>query len=523
MPELPSHKTRIVCTIGPASRSPKTLERMIRAGMNVARLNLAHGDFESHRETIAAIRMAADRLGKRVTLLADLPGPKLRVGRLGVDIAELRRGQMVRLVGLDAENAAEGVTSGASTLPTLESPAVCLDRTTALDIPLSLPTIPSSLQPGDDVFLNDGLIQLRIQQIVDAGEADAPLQSERMGAASAAESTGLRATPTRVALARVVVGGELRYRDGISLPGIDLGISAFTERDRELLAFAVGERVEAVGISFVQGPDDVIAVRSCARALGANPFIIAKIERSQAVDCIDSILAKADGLMVARGDLGVDIPIDRIAIVQKLLISRANAMGKPVITATQMLESMTENRRPTRAEVADVSNAILDGTDCVMLSEETAMGQFPVDAVTVMARVAASTERYREGMRRPAADATTVPEVLAQEAAATAERLGAKYIIVPTETGATARSVARLRPQAWIIAFSPFEDACHRLQFSRGVHPVFVPEAARAPLVGSNVDWHFVSRRWVMNRNLRSGLAVVIQGNNRLEVIDLGS
>jgi pyruvate kinase len=522
MAELPSHKTRIVCTIGPASKAPKTLERMIRGGMNVARLNLAHGDFESHRATIAAIRAAADKVGKRVTLLADLPGPKLRVGRLSVDVAELRRGQTVRLTsaadGLPVSDASRpagasagsggAAASAASAAPGGPADPVCTGASGAdsgdlpglLDIPLSLPIIPDSLKAGDDIFLNDGLIQLRVHQIVE-DKAD---------------------TAGRAVLARVVVGGELRYRDGISLPGIDLGISAFTERDRELLAFALAEGVEAVGISFVQGPDDVLAVRTCARALGGDPFIIAKIERSQAVDCIDSILACADGLMVARGDLGVDIPIDRIAIVQKLLISRANAAGKPVITATQMLESMTENRRPTRAEVADVSNAILDGTDCVMLSEETAMGQFPVDAVTVMAHVAASAERYREGMRRPAADATTIPEVLAQEAAATAERLGARYIVVPTETGTTARSVARLRPQAWIIAFSPMERSCHRLQFSRGVHPVFVPEAARAPLVGSSVDWHFVARRWVGTRKLRPGLAVVVQGNNRLEVIDLG-
>ncbi len=488
MSALPKHKTRIVCTIGPASKAPYVLERMIRRGLNVARLNLAHGDFDSHRATIAAIRAAADRVGKRVTLLADLPGPKLRVGRLNTEVAELRRGQLVRLIGRDLAEEASAAVSGAKT---------------SLDIPLSLPSIPVSLKAGDDVFLNDGLIQLRIQQITEA-----PRDCY---------------TPTRAAIARVVVGGELRYRDGISLPGIDLGISAFTDRDRELLAFALAEGVEAVGVSFVQGPDDVAAVRSCAHALGCNPFIIAKIERSHAVNCIDSILALADGLMVARGDLGVDMPIDQIAIVQKLLISRANAAGKPVITATQMLESMTQNRRPTRAEVSDVSNAILDGTDCVMLSEETAMGQFPVDAVSVMARVAASAERYKEGMRRPAADGHTVPKVLAQEAAATAERLGARYIIVPTETGATARSVARLRPQAWIIAFSPFEDVCHRLQFSRGVHSVFVPEAARAPMVGSSVDWHFVARRWFRLQKLKPGLAVVIQGNNRLEVIDLGA
>jgi pyruvate kinase len=483
MTALPKHKTRIVCTIGPASKPPRILERMIRSGMNVARLNLAHGDFDSHRETIAAIRAAAAKVGKRVTLLADLPGPKLRVGELGVEVTYLRRGQLVQLAGLD------------------EKRAGCEDGSEHLVIPLSLPSMPTSLKLGNDIFLNDGLIQLRVCRTPTASDEEPDSRED--------------------VFARVVVGGELRYRDGISLPGIDLGISAFTEHDRDLLAFALSEGVEAVGISFVQGPEDVLAVRSAARSLGGNPFIVAKIERSQAVDRIDSILEVADGLMVARGDLGVDIPIERIAVVQKLLIRRANMAGRPVITATQMLESMTENRRPTRAEVTDVSNAILDGTDCVMLSEETAMGQFPVDAVSVMARVAESTERYTPGLQHPSPDGTTVAEVLAQEAAATAELLGARYIVVPTETGTTARNVARLRPRAWIVAFSPSEDSCHRLQFSRGVHPVHVPEAARASMIGSSVDWHFVARRWINLQKLKPGLAVVIQGNNRLEVVDL--
>ena len=263
----------------------------------------------------------------------------------------------------------------------------------------------------------------------------------------------------------------------MSLPGIDLGISAFTERDRELLAFALAEGVDAVAVSFVQGPQDVRAVREAAAALGYAPFIVAKIERSQAVEQIDAILEVCDGLMVARGDLGVEIPIERVAVAQKRLISRANAAGRPVITATQMLESMTENRRPTRAEVTDVSNAVLDGTDCVMLSEETAMGQFPVDAVSVMAAVTSTTERHLPGTQRPAADATSVRGVLAQETAITAERLSARYILVPTETGATARAIARLRPRAWVVAFSPCQETCQQLQFSRGVYPVFVPEA----------------------------------------------
>ncbi len=540
MNELPLHKTSIVCTIGPASSSPRVLERMTKAGMRVARLNLAHGDYDTHRQTIAAIRGAAERLGRRVTLLADLPGPKLRVGKLRAEVVELRRGQLVRLVAVGAGDAAADAGSKRDGSAGSVSPASGADGLSGadslLDIPLSLPALPASLKPGDDIFLNDGLIQLRVQQVATVAASAAPLPDGQPLSALATQGAGgpgpreagdlapqePGSPGPREAIARVVVGGELRYRDGINFPGMDLGISAFTEDDRELLAFAIAEGVEAIGVSFVQGPADITAVRACAQQLGGGPFLIAKIERSQAVERIDAILEQADGVMVARGDLGVDLPIDRIAIVQKLLIGRANALGKPVITATQMLESMTHNRRPTRAEVADVSNAILDGTDCVMLSEETAMGQFPVDAVSVMARIAATAERYREGLRRPAADATSVPEVLAQEAATTAERLRARYIVVPTESGATARSVARLRPEAWIIAFSPHERTCQRLHFSRGVHPVHVPEAARVTLVGSSVDWPFVARRWVRERGLRPGLAVLIQGNNRLEVIDLG-
>jgi pyruvate kinase len=483
---LSRQKTRIVCTIGPASRKPAVIERMIRRGMDVARLNLAHGHRDGQRAAIAALRAARDRTGRRLTLLADLPGPKLRVDRIDVDPIELKRGQMVRLVGLDAP-------------ASCPSPQGYGDADTLIS--LTLPAMPASVGCGADVFLNDGLIQLRVQ-----------------GSAEVEVGDG---TSARVAVARVLVGGTLRSHDGISLPGVDLGVSAFTDHDRELLAFAVAEGIDAVGISFVRGPEDVLAVREAAQSVGGHPFLVAKIERSEALDQLDAILGAADGLMVARGDLGVDLPIERIAVVQKLVIARANALGKPVITATQMLESMTEHRRPTRAEVTDVSNAILDGTDCVMLSEETAMGLFPAEAVEVMADVAAYTETHLRETQRPEADAKEVAEVLAQEAAATAERLGARYIVVPTETGKTARSVARLRPLAWIVAFSPSHEVCQQLQFSRGVHPVHVPDAARAPMVGSSADWHFVARRWFQTQGLKPGLAVVIQGGSRLEVIDL--
>ena len=228
MSALPRHKTRIVCTIGPASKSPRILERMIRAGLSVARLNLAHGDFDSHKAIIMSVRTAADRVGRRVTLLADLPGPKLRVGGLSVEVVELKRGQLVRLVGLDMSR---------KLLPAASRSGI------SLDIPITLPAIPPSLKEGDDIFLNDGLIQLRVQRIVD--EATTLTESEITDGSAAPLSAN--AAPDRVALARVVVGGELRSRDGISLPGIDLGISAFTEQDRELLSFALAEGVEAVG------------------------------------------------------------------------------------------------------------------------------------------------------------------------------------------------------------------------------------------------------------------------------------
>ncbi len=488
---LSSHKTRIVCTIGPASRAPRPLERMIRRGMDVARLNLAHGDFESPRATISAVRAAAAQVGRRVAVMADLPGPKLRLGRLVDEVVHLKRGQVVSLVA----------AADADTCPEVAGRTV---------IPLPLERIPATLRVRADVFLNDGLIQLRMLPGGDSREAPA----------------------------RVVVGGELRSRDGMSFPGLDLGISAFTERDRELLAFVLEQDVDAVAVSFVQGPDDITVVRSAAAVMGRDPFLVAKIERAQAVECIDDILEVTDALMVARGDLGVEIPIERVAVAQKLVIDRANVAGRPVITATQMLESMTENRRPTRAEVTDVTNAVLDGTDCVMLSEETAMGMFPVEAVAVMAKITTATERHLPNTSRPSADAQTVRGVLAEEAADTAERLNARYIMVPTETGTTARAIARLRPKAWIVAFSPFAETCQRLQFSRGVYPVHVPDAVHrrtAPprpgtdltqdsettLSCTDIDWHGIARRWVAAHRLKPGLAVMIQGNNRLEVIDL--
>jgi pyruvate kinase len=390
---LPAQKTRIVCTIGPASESPDTLQEMIRRGMNVARLNFSHGDFDHHGRMIAGIRAAAAATGRRVAILADLPGPKIRIGTLADESVELQAGERFTLT-------TEQVTGDR------RRASVTFDR------------LPQSVRPGDKLFLNDGYIQLVVDE----------LQGSDV-------------------VCRVLTGGELRSRKGLNLPGIDLGMGAFTERDRECLAFALEHGVDAVSQSFVQDATDVLAVREAAAGLGHQPFVIAKIERSGALEHIDEILAATDGIMIARGDLGVEVPIERIAVVQKDLIRRANRLARPVITATQMLESMTTSRLPTRAEATDVANAILDGTDCVMLSGESAMGRYPLEAVTTLANIAAATEPRRRKLtvRELFPDIDLRGRLQPGHLIALAVEASLDYVtpgavFVPTRSGATARS-----------------------------------------------------------------------------------
>ena len=304
---FPSNKTKIVCTIGPASNSPETLKQMILAGMNIARLNFSHGEFSSHKAVIDNIRSAAEATGRRVAIRADLSGPKIRIAQLEPEPIELKTGDSFTLTNEDIVGTAERVS-------------------------MSFPRLPQVVQPGEKLFLNDGFIQLEVVYI---------------------ENTDVRC--------KVIVGGELRSRKGLNLPGIDLGIRAFTDRDRECLKFAMENGVDAVSQSFVETAADIQDVREAASEMGQHPFIIAKIERYGALDHMDEILDAVDGIMIARGDLGVEVPIERMAVIQKHLMEKANLKGKPVITATQMLESMTERRLPTRAEATDVANAIIDG------------------------------------------------------------------------------------------------------------------------------------------------------------------
>ena len=480
---LPAHKTKIIATIGPASDSPSLMEQMILAGMRVARLNFSHGDFAGHAQVIANLRSAARAADRRLAILADLPGPKMRIGRLAREPVELRVGDSLALTTRDIIGDASRVST-------------------------SFALLPQVVKPGDTLFVNDGLIQLAVLG-VDGEDV----------------------------LCRVDVGGELRSRKGLNLPGIDLGISAFTEHDRECLRFALDHGVDAVSQSFVESADDVVAVRQAAEAMGYHPLIIAKIERSRALEHVEEILDAADGIMIARGDLGVEIPIEEIAVVQKRLMRAANLRGKPVITATQMLESMTTNRRPTRAEATDVANAILDGTDCVMLSGESAMGEYPVEAIAMLAKIAVATERTkigpayfvtscwscysREALRTASGSTPSVADVMALSVDKTLECIPVAAVIVPSRSGATARDIARFRPPAWIISVSAEEQVCRKLLFSYGIFPVHVPDLPE--------DWSTFARTWLREQHVEGDVALLVAGpsaahpeaNHRMEIIQL--
>jgi len=472
--KFPTHKTKIVCTIGPASDDRRVLERMIRKGMDIARLNFAHGDFESHARSIERIRAAASKACKRVAIMADLPGPKMRVGILATEPIQLVRGRMITLTSRDVLGDSERIS-------------------------VSFPGLSSAAHPGSVIFLNDGFIRLKVEE-----------------------------TSEDEVRCRVVVGGELRSHKGVNLPGADLGISAITDDDRRFLEFALEQGVDAVSISFVQGPEDIETVRKLALAHGRNPFVIAKIERAVAIRRIRAIMEATDGIMVARGDLGVETPIEGIAVLQKGLIRQANLLGKPVITATQMLESMVSNSRPTRAEATDVANAILDGTDAVMLSEESAVGAYPVDAVGMLARIARATEGnhsdygFNDQLSPSASKEELIEETIATSVVSTARRLHPRLIAIPTRTGATARRVTRYRLRPWIVALSRNRVTCQQLAFSYGVYPVYIE--------GDRHDWHRILIDWCNEEQLRSGIVVMTQGSsrrnpertNQIEVFSLG-
>ncbi|MFO7262774.1 MAG: pyruvate kinase [Bacillaceae bacterium G1] len=420
-------KTKIVCTIGPASNNLETLKQLIAAGMNVARLNFSHGTHEEHAAAIATIRRAAAEMGKTISILLDTKGPEIRTGVLETGEVELREGQTFILTTEDVVGNAERVS-------------------------ITYPGLVNELRPGDRVLLDDGLIELEVEAI---------------------------RGPDIVC--RVKNSGRLRDRKGVNVPGVSIGLPGITEKDAADIRFGVEQGVDFIAASFVRKPADILEIHRILDEMNADIPVIAKIENREGVQNLDAILEVADGLMVARGDLGVEIPVEEVPLLQKMMIEKCNRAGKPVITATQMLDSMQRQPRPTRAETTDVANAILDGTDAVMLSGETASGLYPVESVRMMAKIAETTEKalnYREMFRKHRqAGQTTITDQISQAVAGTALDLKVAAIITPTESGYTARLISKYRPSCPIVAVTYNEKTLRRLTLYWGVQPLLGDKA----------------------------------------------
>ena len=416
-------RSKIICTLGPASSSAEMIDRLMRAGMDVARLNFSHGTHAEHARAIQRIRIASGRHAKPIAILADLQGPKIRTGALaGGGPVLLRAGQRF-------------------TLTTQKMPGTC-DR-----VSTTFRRLPREVRRGDRILLADGLIELRVREV--------------------------RGTEV---VSEVINGGELGEHKGINLPGVQLKVPALTPKDRADLAFALRHGVNYVAVSFVRRAADVLAAKTAVSRAGKDTPVIAKLEKPQAIENLNAILEAADGVMVARGDLGVEMNPETVPVVQKEIIARAREARRPVITATQMLESMTLNPRPTRAEASDVANAIFDGTDAVMLSAETATGRYPLETVEMMDRIIreaeASVARFPRPHRREQLDvAETTSELICHAS----QELHMKVIAVFTQSGSTARLISKYRPRPPIIAFSPDRETRRRLSLLWGVLPRSIP------------------------------------------------
>ena len=423
---MSKRRTKIVCTIGPATGSAATIERLILAGMNIARLNLSHGTHQEHDRYIKTINEVSHRLGINVAILMDLPGPKYRTGKL-------KGGQLL------LKNRSRVV---------LTTKQVIGD--TGL-IPVNLPNLARDVKAGDLVLLDDGAMQLKVL-----------------------ETDGIEVR------CRVIAGGVLTERRGVVVPGMRISGPFITDSLKDNLIFAISKQPEYIALSFVSNADDVKGVKDILQKNNADTPIISKIERGDAVSKFDSILAASDGIMVARGDLGVDIPLERVPLVQKEIIHKCNLAGKPVIVATQMLESMINAARPTRAEVTDIANAIFDGADATMLSAETSIGKYPVQAVTIMGKIAQETEKKlpydRILMERGRQLEHKTDELISYSACHIAYSLEARAIVAFTQSGSTARRVSKYRPKMPILAITPDGNICRRLLLHWGVHPIYIPE-----------------------------------------------
>ncbi len=416
--------TKIVCTIGPASQKLDVMIKLVEAGMNVARLNMSHGSYEFHLETIKNIREAARRTGTFIGILLDLQGPKIRTGRQSKELIELKRGEKVKLTTEDIEGNWEILS-------------------------INYKSLPEEAHPGEKILLDDGNIELKVLNI-----------------------------ENRIITCSIVNGGTIRSFRGINLPDTVISTPSLTDKDIEDLAFGLENDVDFIALSFVRKADDIISLRKRIEAKGKDVFIISKIEKPEAIEHIDAIIDVSDGVMVARGDLGAETSPQDVPILQKQIIRKCNTANKPVITATQMLESMINKPRPTRAEANDVANAIFDGTDAVMLSGETAMGEFPVEAVTVMANIAERTEKevdynsFAEGLYNSTGEYHDDAEAVCYAGCTLCNTVDTRYIAGFSLSGNTLKKISKYRPVKPILGMSPHESILRRASLFWGVHGV---------------------------------------------------
>ena len=464
-------RAKIVCTIGPASNSPEVLDRLIECGMDAARLNFSHGSHESHGRSIKAIREAAGRRRAAVAIIQDLQGPRIRVGDLPDEGLEVATGQHVRLVTTRWRSGAQIA-------------AQSLAQSDLAEIPVTYPNLVQDVRSGARILIDDGNIELLVSW-VSGGAVEC----------------------------KVAAGGRILSHKGINLPGTQVTTPTITDKDRDDLRFGVAQGVDYLAFSFVRGPEDVRAAKKLIAECGGDLPVIAKIERAEAVEALDSILEQSDGVMIARGDLGVELGPEAIPILQKRIIAQANRRRRLVITATQMLDSMTHRPRPTRAEATDVANAVFDGTDALMLSGETAVGAHPLEAVRVMDRIVRAAEEETERNAQSqvahpieaAADQRSFPEAICEAAAAASAVTSADAIVAFSEGGPTALLMSKQRPFAPILALTPFEPVRRRMALYWGTVPHTMPQ-----IDGTDERVREAERRLKEEKLLMTGQRIVI-------------
>ncbi|HEU5114227.1 MAG TPA: pyruvate kinase [Candidatus Paceibacterota bacterium] len=437
-------KTKIVCTIGPATESEEKLTALLQAGMNVMRLNFSHGDFAEHQGRVNNLKKAVAKTGIPAAILQDLGGPKIRIGMFKTESITLKEGQKFTITTDKVEG----------------------DETR---VSVNYPNFAKEVKKGHIVFLHDGRKKLEVLEVKGNN-----------------------------VVCKVLVGGEIKGKRGVNLPDSDLTISSLTEKDRSDLEFGIKNKVDFIALSFVRRASDIAELREILKAKKSKAKIIAKIETPQALSTIDQILELCDGVMVARGDLAIEIPAEKVPAAQKMLIRKCNELGKPVITATQMLESMIKAPVPTRAEVSDVANAILDGTDAIMLSEETTLGEFPVQAVEVMSKVALQVEANllkEQLLDTPAGTLQTSAESITASAVRNADRVGAKFLVSFTLSGKSARSISRHKARQPLFVFTPDEVTFRQSILSWGTNPVLVKKTNDFNEVAKIVRDHFLKEK----------------------------